>query len=57
LEKLAVDGRIEMDRKEMGWKGVDWFHLNQGRDWWWALVNTVMNIMAPYKAENFLSMK
>jgi hypothetical protein len=33
-----------MDRKEIGWEGVDWIHLTHDRDQWWALPNTVMNL-------------
>jgi hypothetical protein len=36
-----------MDLREIGWKGVDWMHLAQDRDQWWADVNTVMNILMP----------
>jgi hypothetical protein len=32
-----------MDLGEIGWEGVEWIHLAQDRDWWWVLVNTVMN--------------
>jgi hypothetical protein len=32
---------IKMDVRETGWEGVDWMHLVEGRDQWWALVNTV----------------
>jgi hypothetical protein len=28
----------------IGCKDVDWIHLAQDRDQWWAVVNTVMNI-------------
>jgi hypothetical protein len=31
-----------MDLTEMGWKGVEWFHLAQDRDQCWAVVNMVM---------------
>jgi hypothetical protein len=27
--------------REVGWKGVDWIHVAQDRDWWQALVNAV----------------
>jgi hypothetical protein len=37
---------------EIGWKGMDWIHLAQDRDRWWALVNTVMNLQVPLKAGN-----
>jgi hypothetical protein len=38
---------IKMDRKEMGWDGIDWIDLTQNRDQWSALVNTVMNLRVP----------
>jgi len=34
---------IKMDLREIGWEGVDWMYLAQGRGQWWALVNTIMN--------------
>jgi hypothetical protein len=36
-----------MDLKEIKCEGVDWIHLVQDRDWWWALVNTVINLWVP----------
>jgi hypothetical protein len=33
---------IKMDLREIGFWSVDWIHLAQGRDFWRALVNTVM---------------
>jgi hypothetical protein len=41
------DYNIKIDIKEIGLEGVDWIHLDQGRDRWWALVNTVMNLWVP----------
>jgi hypothetical protein len=38
------ENNIRMDFWEIGWEGVDWIHLAQDRDKWWALVNTVMNL-------------
>jgi hypothetical protein len=35
---------IRMDLREIGWGSVEWIQLAQDRDWWWALVNTVMNL-------------
>jgi hypothetical protein len=33
------------DLKEIGGGGsVDWINMTQNMDWWWALVNTVMNL-------------
>jgi len=34
---------IRMDVREIEWEGVDWIHLVQNRDQWWAPVNIVMN--------------
>jgi len=45
LEILGVDGR--MDRKDTGWKSVDWMHLAHDRDHWQGVVNTVMNLLVP----------
>jgi hypothetical protein len=36
-----------MAGREVGREGVDWIHVAQGRDQWWALVNTVMNLLVP----------
>jgi hypothetical protein len=38
---------IKMDVGEIGWDGRDWIELNQDRDQWRALVNTVMNLRVP----------
>jgi hypothetical protein len=32
---------IKIDRREIGWDGMDWIDLAQDRDQWRALVNTV----------------
>jgi hypothetical protein len=32
-----------MDLREIGWGGIDWFHLAQDKDQWKALVKMVMN--------------
>jgi hypothetical protein len=38
---------IRMDLGESDWtvRGVEWIQLAQDRDWWQALVNTVMNLL------------
>jgi hypothetical protein len=41
------EDNIRMDLMERGWEGVDWIHLAQDRDQWWALVNTAMNVWVP----------
>jgi hypothetical protein len=33
-----------MDLREIGWGTVQWIHLVQDRDRWWAVVNAVMNL-------------
>jgi len=41
--------------REIGWEDVDWMHLVQDKDRRQAVVNTVMNLQVPYKAETFLT--
>jgi hypothetical protein len=38
---------IKIDLTEIGWDGVDWIDLAQGRSQWRALVNMVMNLRVP----------
>jgi hypothetical protein len=40
--RMWVDN-IKMDIREMGWDGMDWADVAEGRDQWRALVNKVMN--------------
>jgi hypothetical protein len=39
----------------IGCEGIVWIHIAE--DWvqWWALVNMVINLVVPYKVENFLA--
>jgi hypothetical protein len=46
---------IRMDLREIGREGVDWIHLAQDRDQWWAVVNMVINIRVPQKVGSFLT--
>jgi hypothetical protein len=39
-----------MDLGEVGWGDVDWISLVQDRNWWRALVNSVLNFRVPYNA-------
>jgi hypothetical protein len=38
------EDNIKMDIREIGLGGVDYIHLAQDRDWWRALVSTLMNL-------------
>jgi hypothetical protein len=38
---------VKMDLRVIGWDGVDWIDMAQDRDWWRALVNTVLNLRVP----------
>jgi hypothetical protein len=38
------EDNIRMDVSEIGWEGVEWMLLDQDRDQWRAVVNTVMNL-------------
>jgi hypothetical protein len=38
------EDNIRMNLREIGWESVDWIHLAQDRDQWWALMNMVMNL-------------
>jgi hypothetical protein len=40
---------IKMDLSDIGWRGMEWFHLAQDRDHWQALLYAVMNlqVLAP----------
>jgi hypothetical protein len=38
---------IKIDLKETGWNGMDWIHLVQDMDQWWALVNMAINLQVP----------
>jgi hypothetical protein len=41
------EDNIKMDLREIGWGGMDWTDLSLGKDRWWTLVNTVMNLLVP----------
>jgi hypothetical protein len=38
---------IKMNLREIGWCGMNWIDLDQGRDQWRAFVNTVMILHVP----------
>jgi hypothetical protein len=41
------EDNIKMDLREVEWVGIDWIGVDQDRDRWRALVNTVMNLRVP----------
>ena len=41
------EDNIKMDLKEVEWEGVDQNDLNQGRNNWQAVMNTVVNFRGP----------
>jgi hypothetical protein len=43
-----------MDLREIGWDGVYWIDIDQDRDQWRALVNTVLNVRVPNDVGEFL---
>jgi hypothetical protein len=46
---------IRMDLGEVGWGDVDWIGLAKDRDWWRALVNSVLHLRVPWNAEKLSS--
>jgi hypothetical protein len=50
-EDRGVNGRIILkwilSVRGIVFGSVDWINLNQDRDWWWALVKTVLNLWVP----------
>jgi hypothetical protein len=38
---------IRVVLRVIGWEGMDWILLDQDRDQWWAVVNTVMKLGIP----------
>jgi hypothetical protein len=38
---------IKIHLNETGWEGVECISVTQDRNKWWAIVNTVMNLLVP----------
>jgi hypothetical protein len=53
--RRRLEDNTGKDITEIGWEGVDWMHLAQERNSWWAVVNTVINLRVPQNAGNFLT--
>jgi hypothetical protein len=41
------EDNIKMDLRDIGLRDIDWIDLPQDRDWWWAVMNTAMNLRVP----------
>ena len=41
------EDNIKENLQEVGCRCMDWVELAQNRDWWWALLNAVMNLRVP----------
>jgi len=44
-----------MDLQVVGWGGMDWMDLNQGKNGWQGIVKVVMNLLVPNSAGNFVT--
>jgi hypothetical protein len=40
---------------EVEWPVVDWMHLSENQEEWWAFVNTVMKLWIPEETVHFLT--
>jgi hypothetical protein len=45
--RYRLKDNIRRNLRGVGWEGVDWMHMTEGRDQWWALVNVIMNFQVP----------
>jgi hypothetical protein len=45
--RRSWEDNIKMDLQEVRYGGMDWIEMAQDRDSWWALVNEIMNLLAP----------
>jgi hypothetical protein len=41
------ENNVKMNIREIGWGDMDWIDLEQDKNQWDALVNTVMNLPVP----------
>jgi hypothetical protein len=36
-----------MELREIGWGDMDWIDVDQDKDQWWALSDTIINLWVP----------
>ena len=41
------EDNIKLDFQEVGFGSMNWIDVAQDREWWGALVNTIMNLRVP----------
>jgi hypothetical protein len=39
--------KMDLTRDSIGWCGLDWIDIDQDKDQWRALVNTLLNFRVP----------
>jgi hypothetical protein len=42
---MSVENNSKINPEEIGWEGVDWISIAEDRNKWWALVNTVVDLV------------
>jgi hypothetical protein len=47
IPKRRWEYNMKIDLRKIRFQVVDWMNMAQDRDRWWALVNTVMNLLTP----------
>jgi len=42
---MSVENNSKINPEEIEWEGLDWISIAEDRDKWWAVVNTVVNLV------------
>jgi hypothetical protein len=51
--RCRLGNNIKMNLKALGREGVDWIHMAQCTDQWWAIVNIEMKLVSTQIIKNF----
>jgi len=54
IDRCPCENNIKVYLKGTEWKVVDWIDLAQDRDKWRVTLSTMMNLLFPKTARNFL---